>query len=167
MGVQLSLHMKTGVSYLHTQASPIWSGVHAGCGKKAFDLSVNTSLCEASHDSLALLRRRSRSRARRFRLAAAFLPATLSCGGGWDSPTTPTRVSVATVVISGSTEPLVVGSTRQLTAVARDQAGTALDGRVVSWSSSDTLKARVSASGLLTAIAPGTLVVSATSEGRT
>lgn len=59
------------------------------------------------------------------------------------------------------------GATVQLATSLFDAGGGVLTGRVVSWSSSDTLLATVSATGVVTARAPGTAIISATSEGAT
>jgi hypothetical protein len=76
-------------------------------------------------------------------------------------------VPVATVTVTPLTVPLVAGSTQQLTVVTRDAANNVLVGRVVTWTVSDASKATVDANGLVTAVAAGTTVVTATSEGKT
>lgn len=75
-------------------------------------------------------------------------------------------VPVATVAVSASTVQLVVGQTQQLTAASKDSVGGDLSGRTFVWSSSDTSKATVSATGLLTAVGAGTAVITVTSEGK-
>jgi uncharacterized protein YjdB len=79
---------------------------------------------------------------------------------------TVTQVPVATVSVSPTTASLVVGGTQQMTASARDAAGTVLTGRPVTWSSSSAAVASVSAGGLVTAVAAGSAVVTATVEGK-
>ncbi|HET7234345.1 MAG TPA: Ig-like domain-containing protein [Longimicrobium sp.] len=61
------------------------------------------------------------------------------------------------------------GLTLQFTLTLLDSAFHALPtaGRVIAWSSSDTTRARINATGLLTAVAPGTAVITASFEGRT
>ncbi|HWC72802.1 MAG TPA: Ig-like domain-containing protein, partial [Gemmatimonadales bacterium] len=59
------------------------------------------------------------------------------------------------------------GSTVQLTAVTKDSAGNVLDGRPVTWASSDPNVATVSDNGLVTGIQPGSASITATSEGHT
>jgi hypothetical protein len=60
------------------------------------------------------------------------------------------------------------GNTLQLTATVRDGNGNVLDGRAVTWASSAPAVATVSLSGLVTAVASGTALVTATSdEGKT
>jgi uncharacterized protein YjdB len=77
--------------------------------------------------------------------------------------------SVATITVSPSVGSLKIGRTVQLAATLRDSAGTVLTGRTVTWSVSGiagTSAATVSASGLFTALAPGTVVVEAFAEGQ-
>src|SRR5262249_38060704 len=88
----------------------------------------------------------------------------IGCSGA-DSPATPARVPVATVTIVGPTGPLIAGATRQLSAMTRDAAGNTLNGRAISWKTSDASKALVSDAGLVTAAAPGQITITATSEG--
>jgi uncharacterized protein YjdB len=76
-------------------------------------------------------------------------------------------VPVSRVALSRDTATLAATTTLQLTATPLDSAGHALADRTVTWSSSDTTVAKVSASGLVTAIAVGTANIVATSEGKT
>ena len=70
----------------------------------------------------------------------------------------PTAVAVTpdTVVLTS------LGQTAQLTADVRDQAGRAMDGVPVAWSSADTTVAVVDSSGLVTAVGGGAATVTAT-----
>jgi uncharacterized protein YjdB len=81
----------------------------------------------------------------------------------------PPPVPVATVTVSPASANLVVGTTRQLTAVTRDDAGNVLTGRAIGWSSSNTAVATVdAATGVVTGVsAGGPVTVTATSEGKT
>lgn len=72
---------------------------------------------------------------------------------------------VASVIITPQIANVLVGQTSQFTAAVRDASGTTLTGRTVSWTTSNTAIATISASGLLTAVAPGSVIVTATSEG--
>ncbi len=54
----------------------------------------------------------------------------------------------------------------QLTATLKDAVGNALNGRTVTWTSSNTGVATVSATGTVTAVAAGTATITATSEGK-
>ncbi|MBK7832773.1 MAG: Ig-like domain-containing protein [Gemmatimonadetes bacterium] len=73
--------------------------------------------------------------------------------------------SVASVNVTVNSAPLIVGQTTQATATVRDAQGNVLTGRPVTWSSSTPAVATVSTTGLITAVAPGTVTVAATSEG--
>ncbi len=75
-------------------------------------------------------------------------------------------VPVASVTVSPASANIAVGATRQLSAVTRDSAGGTLTGRVVTWTSSSTAIARVNVSGLVTAVAVGSVTITATSEGQ-
>src|SRR6185437_8789470 len=76
-------------------------------------------------------------------------------------------VPVASVSMSPSSASMVPGDTVTITATPRDSTGTALGGRTITWSSSNTSVAKVSSSGLVTAVAVGSATISATSEGKT
>jgi uncharacterized protein YjdB len=79
---------------------------------------------------------------------------------------TVTPVPVATVTVALGATSIAVGGTTTATAVPRAANGATLSGRAVVWSSSNTGVATVSASGEVTAVATGTTVVTATSEGQ-
>lgn len=74
---------------------------------------------------------------------------------------------VAVVTVTPSTATVGIGVTQQLTATATDALGTVLTGRTIAWGTSDATKATVSNTGLVTGVAPGSVTISATSEGRT
>ena len=90
--------------------------------------------------------------------------ATISCSNNGSDTAVPAPVARVTVTLALAS--LTTGSTTQATAVTADSVGTALTGRTVTWSSSATTVATVSSSGLVTAVAPGTANISATSEGK-
>src|SRR6266851_2879166 len=75
------------------------------------------------------------------------------------------NVPVASVTVSPAAASLLVGATQQLSATPKDVNGVALTGRVVTWASSNTAVATVSASGLVTGVAAGSVTITATSEG--
>src|SRR5205807_309673 len=79
---------------------------------------------------------------------------------------TVTDVPVASVAVSPPTATVQHGQTVQLTATARELNGTALSGRAVTWSSSNTSVATVSISGLVSGVTPGSATITATSEGK-
>jgi uncharacterized protein YjdB len=94
------------------------------------------------------------------------LPLVAACGGGGgDTPTTPEVVSVSSVDVSPATSSIEVGQNTTLSATPRAANGSALSGRAISWSSSEPSIASV-ANGVVSAVAPGTVTISATSEGR-
>jgi uncharacterized protein YjdB len=74
--------------------------------------------------------------------------------------------AVAAVTLDATSATLAIGGTRQLTATLTDAGGATLTGRTVTWSSSDTTIARVSATGLVTAVAAGITTITASSEGK-
>src|SRR5213594_3383681 len=96
---------------------------------------------------------------------AATITAT-SEGQSGTAAITVSTVPVASVTVSPSTASLQVGQTVQLTATPKDASGNPLSGRTVSWGSSNTAVATVTASGLVTGKAAGTATITATSEGK-
>ena len=77
-----------------------------------------------------------------------------------------TNAPVASVTVTPLSATVSVGQTAQLTATLKDASGNVLSGRAVTWSSSDTTIARVSGSGVVTAVATGSGTITATSEGQ-
>lgn len=92
--------------------------------------------------------------------------AALGCGGGGGGggPTGPAPVASISVALASSS--ILIGETTTASATTRDAAGRVLTGRVVTWSSDNTSAATVSSSGLVSAIAAGSAIITATSEGR-
>jgi uncharacterized protein YjdB len=82
------------------------------------------------------------------------------------SVSAPAPIPVASVSVSPPTASLLVGATVQLSTTTRDGNNNVLTGRVISWSSANTGIARVSTSGLVTAVAAGSVSVTASSEGQ-
>lgn len=76
------------------------------------------------------------------------------------------RVPVASVSVTPASASLLVGRTTTLAATPRDASGNALPDRAVSWQSTNEGVATVSQSGVVTAVGPGTAVISATAEGQ-
>ena len=76
-------------------------------------------------------------------------------------------VPVASVRLTPLTVVIDAGGTRQLTAVALDAAGNALQGRTIQWSTDAPGVATVSAAGLVQAITQGYAVITASIEGKT
>ena len=84
-----------------------------------------------------------------------------ACGG--DSPTSVlTAREPATVQVTGLPDgPILIGSRLQLVATPLNEAGAVLSHQSVTWSSSDSTIARVTASGIVTALHAGVATVSA------
>jgi len=85
-----------------------------------------------------------------------------ACGGGGGGE--PVR-TVTTVTVSSPTLTPKQGDTVQLAAVARDQFGDVVPGTTASWFTSAPSVATVSATGLLQALAGGSVTVTATISG--
>src|SRR5437879_2606196 len=77
-----------------------------------------------------------------------------------------TNVAVASVAVSPAAATMSMGATQQLSASPKDAAGNVLTGRVITWTSSNTAIATVSATGLVTGVAAGTATITVTSEGQ-
>jgi uncharacterized protein YjdB len=103
-------------------------------------------------------------------VAAGTATVTASSGGKSASASVsvsaPAPAPVATVTVSPNPASVPTGSSMALTVVLRDASGNLLTGRSVTWSSSNTAVATVSAAGSVTGVAAGTATVTATSEGR-
>jgi uncharacterized protein YjdB len=74
-------------------------------------------------------------------------------------------VPVATVVVTTSQSTLTVGQTTTLVASPMDAAGQPLTGRTVTWTSGSPTVVSVSGAGVVTALAVGSAVITATVEG--
>ncbi|HEX8429721.1 MAG TPA: Ig-like domain-containing protein, partial [Longimicrobium sp.] len=81
------------------------------------------------------------------------------------APAPPTPVAVARVRVQPDSAFLNIGERVDLSAVATDASGNALTGRVVVWSTANAGIATVSANGVVTAVATGSVVIRATVDG--
>lgn len=79
---------------------------------------------------------------------------------------TVTQVPVASVAMSVNSASMRVGDTQVATASARDANGSALAGRAISWTTSNPSVASVTQTGVITAVAVGSVAISASSEGQ-
>ena len=99
---------------------------------------------------------------------AGFLGFLAACGGGGDGGggggSEPVR-TVTTVMVASPVATPKQGDTVQLTAVARDQFGDVVPGTTATWTSSAPAVATVSSTGLLQALAGGSVTVTATING--
>ncbi|MEI6739082.1 MAG: Ig-like domain-containing protein [Gemmatimonadaceae bacterium] len=73
---------------------------------------------------------------------------------------------VTTVTVSPGTSALTVGGNATLTATVTDQLGATMTSKTVSWSSSAGAIASVAASGVVTALSPGSATITATVDGK-
>ena len=90
-----------------------------------------------------------------------------SCGGSADSVTgTVPPPSVASVAVIVGSVNLIVGANTQASATLKDASGNVLTGRTVSWSTNSVDVATVTPAGLVTAVAAGSVAITATSEGQ-
>ena len=87
-----------------------------------------------------------------------------SSGGG--STGTGNSGAVATVAVTAPSKKLDAGSTMQLTAIATDSKGNSVSHQSFAWSSSNTDKATVSASGLVTGKKQGDVTITAEAGGK-
>lgn len=128
-----------------------------------FEVAVKLSLRSSQYRMKTSFTSSSRSL---LSLWAALLLVGCGGGGGTDAPTGPAQpAAVSTVTVSGQAS-LEVGATAQMIATVRDASGNTLSGRVVSWSSSSPPVATVSDAGLVTALTPGSVTITATAEGK-
>ena len=73
----------------------------------------------------------------------------------------PDSAPVIAVVITPSVDTLAVGAQRQLLATAHGSSGATVSGRMFTWSSSNDAIASVSNAGLVSAHAPGSVIIAA------
>ena len=76
-------------------------------------------------------------------------------------------VPVATVTTSLASSTLDVGQTTQTTVLLKDASGNTLTGRTIAYQSSNPALATVNASGVVAAVAKGSITITAISEGKT
>jgi trimeric autotransporter adhesin len=75
-------------------------------------------------------------------------------------------IAVASISVSPDDNSVVVGQTTQLTAELRDATGAPVTNRVIAWSSSNASVATVTSQGVVTAVAPGSAIITASVDGR-
>ncbi len=80
--------------------------------------------------------------------------------------TTPAPPTVSAVHVTPATSTILKGQTAQFSATVVDSTGAAISGQTVTWSSSNQTIATVSATGLATAMAAGSAVITATSGSK-
>ena len=102
-------------------------------------------------------------RLRGFTVHTLVIALLTSCGDGASGPETP---DVASVLVTPDAFTLAIGGTQQLTAIPQDEEGHPLAGRPVTWATSAPTVAEVSATGVVSAVGPGSATIIATSEGK-
>src|SRR6185369_486590 len=94
--------------------------------------------------------------------------APIGCGssGSTTSPTPPPPTTstpvVTSVTVTPSNSTMNVGQTAQLSATSIDQNGAVMSGQTIGWTSSNAAVAKVSTTGLVTAVAAGSATIKAT-----
>lgn len=73
---------------------------------------------------------------------------------------------LTSVTVSPTPTTVTTGSTRQLTATAKDQYGNTMSGYTFTWSSSSASVATVSSSGLVTGVSAGSATITASAGGK-
>jgi serine/threonine-protein kinase len=97
-------------------------------------------------------------------IAEGTVQITATSGGRSGSATVSVSAQpVASLEVSPRRGTILVGATLRLSATPRDDAGTALGGRQVAWTSGNAAVARVSSGGIVTGVAPGSATITATS----
>ena len=104
---------------------------------------------------------------KRFLPSVAVFGVALACVGETATTTGVNTVAVATVTVAPATPTVVKDATVQLSATTKDASGNTLTGRTVTWTSGTATAASVNASGMVTGLAAGSSVITATSETRT
>ena len=97
---------------------------------------------------------------------SATITATSEGQSGTAAITVPAPAPVASVSVNPASASVQVGQTVQLVATPKDASGNPLTGRTVTWGSSNTAVATVTASGLVTGLVVGSATITATSEGQ-
>jgi hypothetical protein len=106
----------------------------------------------------------------RFVTRAVPLVVLLACGGDGASspePVAPSGPVVTTIVIATPEGPLEVGGTLALSAEVRDQAGTPITGKTLTWASANRAVATVSNAGVVTGVSPGLAAITASVDSKT
>lgn len=90
---------------------------------------------------------------------------TATSEGKSASATITVMMRVASVMVSPTAVVVPYCTSATLTATVLDSAGAVLQGRTVTWATSDASVARVTPTGVVSCVAPGTASITATSEG--
>jgi subtilisin family serine protease len=100
-----------------------------------------------------------------FKASRIAIPLLLCACGGDKTTEPPPPPTVATVQVTPGVDTLkALGATRQFQAAAKDAGGGTIAGRTFTWTSADTMVARVDQAGLATAVRNGTATIQATTD---
>ncbi len=177
--VSASANGKSGIATITVQKAPVASvvvtpphvdaapGVHTPLTATAYDAAQNALTDRAftwstSNASVATVD------ANGVMIAVGQGSATITAtseGKIGTATVTVSQAPVATVAVTPSPLSMSVGQSTQLTATLEDAQGNVLNGRVVTWSTSNSNVALVSSQGMVTAVAQGAATITATSEG--
>jgi uncharacterized protein YjdB len=98
---------------------------------------------------------------------SATITATSSGKTGTSSITvTAVAPVVTTVTVAPTSASVVAGATTTLVATVKDQNGNAMSGQTVTWSTNNAAAATVNSSGMVTGVAAGSAIITATSSGK-
>ena len=136
-------------------ATPKDAGGNALAGRGVTWSSGNTTVATVSGSGLVSAR-----------AAGSTTITATSEGQNGTASLTVSVVPVASVTVSPALGSVAVGSTLQLTATTRDSAGNPLNGRAITWATSNGAVAAVSASGLVTGVSVGNATITATTGGK-
>lgn len=98
------------------------------------------------------------------RAMAGVLAALLGCGS---DPVAPNLDPAASISVTPPSDTLILALSIQLSAVVRDSSGAPLSGYTVTWASSDSTVATVTATGRVVSVGLGVTTVIATTAGKT
>lgn len=98
-------------------------------------------------------------------VAGLALSVFTACSSGNTAVEVVPDTPVASVSLTLPSPTLVTGQTQRAIAIPRDADGAPLSDRTVTWQSASPSVASVDASGMIAAVAPGTVVITASSEG--
>jgi hypothetical protein len=98
--------------------------------------------------------------------AGAVFGGASNVAGATTPAVVPPPPQVTTVTVSPATASIQAGSNLPLQATVKDQAGTPMSGQTVTWSSGNSGVATVSAAGVVTGVAAGSALITATSSNK-
>ena len=88
-------------------------------------------------------------------------------GAATETVDAPAPQPVTSITLSASSTTIAVGGTMQIDITLKDASGNVLTGRTIGWTSSNTSIATVSTSGVVRGVSAGSVVITASSEGKT